>query len=164
LLHGKSYTSVCRTRDNPFQKFSVPTRIPQYISCASPGKNRQDGYAGHFTHSFVHPAFKKSTHGVLPFTEEECILLMSIKPREYLPLWQSDNFCQHVQKSVQQLLSRMRENEGAPTNQPVVAICIKQAAILRAPAFQAGCRGFEPRLPLPSIDRLCAGRSQAAWR
>jgi hypothetical protein len=84
LLHGKSYTSVCRTRDNPFQKFSVPTRIPQYISCASPGKNRQDGYSGHFTHSFVHPAFKKSTHGVLPFTEEECILLMSIKPRENL--------------------------------------------------------------------------------
>ncbi len=37
------------------------------------------------------------------------------------------------------------------------------AAILRPSAFQAGCRGFESRLPLHSIDRLCAGRSQAAW-
>jgi len=35
--------------------------------------------------------------------------------------------------------------------------------IRRHPAFQAGCRGFESRLPLPSIDRLCAGRSQADW-
>jgi hypothetical protein len=33
----------------------------------------------------------------------------------------------------------------------------------RVPAFQAGCRGFEPRLPLSCIDRLCASRSQAAW-
>ena len=41
---------------------------------------------------------KRVLHGVLPFTEEECILLMSIKPRENLPLWQSENFCQHVQK------------------------------------------------------------------
>ncbi len=39
-----------------------------------------------------------------------------------------------------------------------------RAAILWHPVFQAGCRGFEPRLPLHSIDRLCAGRSQAAWR
>ena len=57
-------------------------------------------------------------------------------------------FARRREKSVQQLLSRVRENEGAPTNQPVVAVCVKQAVILRPPAFQAGCRGFEPRLPL----------------
>ena len=106
LLHGKSYTSVCRTRDNPFQKFSVPTRIPQYISCVSPGKNRQDGYAGYFTHSIVHPVFKKSTNGVLSFSEEDCILLMSIKPREYLPLWQSDNLPTCTKKHVTTFVTR----------------------------------------------------------
>src|SRR5258708_16639494 len=31
----------------------------------------------------------------------------------------------------------------------------------RVPAFQAGCRGFEPRLPLFSINRLCASDSRA---
>src|SRR5713101_370026 len=34
----------------------------------------------------------------------------------------------------------------------------------RVPAFQAGCRGFESRLPLPFVHRLFAGRSEAAWR
>src|SRR6266704_5235416 len=33
----------------------------------------------------------------------------------------------------------------------------------RAPAFQAGCRGFESRLPLSCMNRLCAGRSEAVW-
>ena len=67
-------------------------------------------------------------------------------------------FAIRLEKSVQQILSRVRENEGALLNQPVVAICVKQAAILRAPAFQAGCRGFEPRLPLHRLHRLSAGR------
>ena len=57
-------------------------------------------------------------------------------------------FVSRREKSVQQLLSRVRENEGAPVKQPVAAVCVKQAAIVRPPAFQAGCRGFEPRLPL----------------
>src|SRR5260221_5268847 len=39
----------------------------------------------------------------------------------------------------------------------------KRAVIVRQPAFQAGCRGFESLLPLHRIDRLCAGRSEAAW-
>ena len=63
---------------------------------------------------------------------------------------------------MQQLLSRVLKNEQALLDQPVKAIRIKQAVILRAPAFQAGCRGFEPRLPLFRIDRLYAGRSEAA--
>ena len=33
---------------------------------------------------------------------------------------------------------------------------------MRRSAFQAGCRGFEPRLPLSRMNRLCAGRLQAA--
>ena len=57
----------------------------------------------------------------------------------------------------------MRENEEAPFKQPAAAVCAKQAVILQPPASQAGCRGFEPRLPLLRIDRLCAGRSEAAW-
>ena len=36
----------------------------------------------------------------------------------------------------------------------------KQAVILCVPAFQAGCRGFEPRLPLFSMNRL----SESAWQ
>jgi hypothetical protein len=54
--------------------------------------------AGYFAHPFVHSAFKKSSHGVLPFHEEECILLMSAEPRENLPSWQRENFCQDAQK------------------------------------------------------------------
>jgi hypothetical protein len=41
---------------------------------------------------------KKSPNGVLPFLEEQCILLMSAKPRNHLPSWQSDNFCQDARK------------------------------------------------------------------
>ena len=33
----------------------------------------------------------------------------------------------------------------------------------RVPAFQAGCRGFESRLPLSSVHRLFAGTSNARW-
>ena len=32
----------------------------------------------------------------------------------------------------------------------------------RVPAFQAGCRGFEPRLPLSSLSRRSRSASQAA--
>ena len=54
-----------------------------------------------------------------------------------------------------------RKIEEAPLNKPVKATRIKQAAFLREPAFQAGCRGFEPRLPLHRIDRLSRRASQA---
>src|SRR5205085_12424690 len=41
----------------------------------------------------------------------------------------------------------------------------KRAANSRHPAFQAGCRGFEPRLPLSSLNRLFTGALQAAsWQ
>src|SRR5713101_5941477 len=36
--------------------------------------------------------------------------------------------------------------------------------IRRHPAFQAGFRGFESRLPLSYLHRLFASRLQAAWR
>jgi hypothetical protein len=49
---------------------------------------------------------------------------------------------------MQQLLSCVRENEGAPVKQPVVAVCDKQAVILQPPAFQAGCHKFEFHLPV----------------
>jgi len=39
---------------------------------------------------------------------------------------------------MRQLLSCVRENEGAPVKQPVVAVCARQAVFLRPPAFQAG--------------------------
>jgi hypothetical protein len=42
--------------------------------------------------------YKRSAKGVLPFTEEKCIMLISAKPRENLPSWQSNNFCQDAQK------------------------------------------------------------------
>jgi hypothetical protein len=38
------------------------------------------------------------------------------------------------------------------------------AAILRVPAFQAGCREFEPRLPLFARDRCFHKAFQAALR
>src|SRR5205807_10354129 len=41
----------------------------------------------------------------------------------------------------------------------------KRAAILRLSAFQAGCRGFESRLPLQALNRLFTGSLQAAsWQ
>ena len=74
-------------------------------------------------------------------------------------------FARRREKSVQQLLSRVRENERAPLNQPVVAGCGRQAVIVRTPAFQAGCRGFEPRLPLQKMNRLFTGSPEAAsWQ
>ena len=42
-------------------------------------------------------------------------------------------------------------------------IYTERAAILRHPAFQAGCRGFEPRLPLHAVNRLCVSASGASW-
>ena len=47
--------------------------------------------------------------------------------------------------------------------EPIEPFYGKRASFLRIPAFQAGCRGFEPRLPLQRIHRLFAGRSEAAW-
>src|SRR6266566_6519603 len=41
----------------------------------------------------------------------------------------------------------------------------KRSAMLRPSAFQAGCRGFESRLPLSSLNRLFTGSPQAAsWQ
>jgi len=68
-------------------------------------------------------------------------MLMSAKPRGNLLTLQVKTFVSRREKSVQQLLSRVRQNGGALLNQPVVAVCVKQAAILRAPAFQAGGHG-----------------------
>ena len=53
---------------------------------------------------------------------------------------------------MQQLLPRERGNEETLFKQPVKATRTKQAAYLREPAFQAGCRGFEPRLPLSPLQ------------
>jgi len=39
------------------------------------------------------------------------------------------------------------ENGEAPLNQPVAAVCVKQAVIPRPPAFQTGGRGYQFRLP-----------------
>lgn len=41
----------------------------------------------------------------------------------------------------------MLENEEALLNQPLKAVCIKQAVILETFAFQAGCYEFEYCLP-----------------
>src|SRR5712691_1189238 len=46
---------------------------------------------------------------------------------------------------------------------PVEPFRKKRAVIVQPPAFQAGCRGFEPRLPLSSVHRLFAGTSNARW-
>jgi hypothetical protein len=86
--------------------------------------------------------------------KEQGILFMSEKPRNNLPSWQSNDFCQNAQKSMWQLLSCVCENGGAPLNQPVASVCVKQAVILQPSAFQAGCRGFLPRLPLRVVNRL----------
>jgi len=42
----------------------------------------------------------------------------------------------------------VREYEGVLLNQPVKAVCVKQAAFLQPPAFQADCHKFEFRLPV----------------
>jgi hypothetical protein len=57
-----------------------------------------EGCPGYFEHPFAKLADEKSFHGVLHCIEEECIMLMSAKPRENLPSWHSENFCLHVQK------------------------------------------------------------------
>ena len=49
-------------------------------------------------------------------------------------------------------------------NPPVERVHDEQAVFLYAPAFQAGCREFESRLPLFSLDRLSASASEARSR
>jgi hypothetical protein len=46
------------------------------------------------------------------------------------------------------LLSAQHEFEKYLFDRLLQPIYTERAAILRHPAFQAGCRGFEPRLPL----------------
>ncbi len=46
-------------------------------------------------------------------------------------------------------------------NRPAGPICTNRAVFLYVPAFQAGCRGFESRLPLHGTNRLFAGPSRA---
>ena len=50
----------------------------------------------------------------------------------------------------------------AAMNSRVEPLDKKRAAIVRVPAFQAGCREFEPRLPLYARDRCSYKASQAA--
>jgi len=47
--------------------------------------------------------------------------------------------------------------------EPIEPFYNKQASFLWVPAFQAGCRGFESRLPLPNVHRLFAGWFHARW-
>jgi hypothetical protein len=47
----------------------------------------------------------------------------------------------------------VRQNEGVLFNQPVKVDCVKQAAFLRPPAFQAGCH--EPLFHLLLNYCLC---------
>ena len=49
-------------------------------------------------------------------------------------------------------------------NPPGKRMYKKRAAILRKRAFQAGCRGFESRLPLFPLNRLSASASHASLR
>jgi len=54
-------------------------------------------------------------------------------------------------------LSAQRELQEHLIDRPGQPIYTKRVAILGHPAFQAGCRGFEPRLPLSSMNRLSIG-------
>ncbi len=51
-------------------------------------------------------------------------------------------------RGARKLMSAQREFEEYLIDRLPKPICTGRAAILRRPAFQAGCRGFEPRLPL----------------
>ena len=63
---------------------------------------------------------------------------MSAKSREHIFPCKAKTFARIYEISMRTLLSRVLENEEAPFNQPVKAIRIKQAVIMRTPAFQAG--------------------------
>src|SRR5258708_22259437 len=65
---------------------------------------------------------------------------------------------------VQHLFSAPHETRTLLFLRPQKPIHTRRSAILGHPAFQAGCRGFESRLPLSSLHRLFAGRSEAARR
>src|SRR5262249_9371168 len=51
-------------------------------------------------------------------------------------------------RGTRKLLSAQRQLRGYPIDRLPQAIYTERAAILRHPAFQAGCRGFESRPPL----------------
>jgi hypothetical protein len=70
-------------------------------------------------------------------------------------------FDKRPKKGLQQLLSIMRENEGKLLDRPVRPICTHLVGIQEQPAFQAGCRGFESRLPLFFYSRCSQSASQA---
>lgn len=70
----------------------------------------------------------------------------------------------HMPNGLRTLLSGALTSPSTHANCPVKGLYRKRAAIKRPPASQAGCRGFEPRLPLLRTDRLSAGPSQAVWR
>lgn len=55
-------------------------------------------YADYSAHPLINPVCKKNSNTVLPFLQEQCIMLMSAKPHNNLPSWQSDNFCRDARK------------------------------------------------------------------
>jgi hypothetical protein len=59
---------------------------------------------------------------------------------------------------MRQLFSYAIENEGAQFKQPVVAVCVKQAAFLQPPAFQAGCHQIE------CSNRNNSNRREMKWK
>jgi len=62
-------------------------------------------------------------------------------------------------------MSAVREKRLSVPGALVETMDSKRAAISRQAAFQAGCRGFEPRLPLSHMNRLFIGSPQAAsWQ
>jgi hypothetical protein len=54
--------------------------------------------AGYMGYPLANSVVEKSSRGILPFYGEGYILLMSATLRKNLPPWQSNNFCQNVQK------------------------------------------------------------------
>ena len=87
---------------------------------------------------------------------------MSAKPREHMPSHPVKTFDRRHEKSVQQLLPRVRESEGALLKQPAAAVCVKRAARVRPPAFQTGCYEFEFRFPSCLIRRRSVPKKNVA--
>ena len=72
-------------------------------------------------------------------------------------------------RGVAQLVARMVWDHEVRGSSPRTPTAISsQAGVTqsgRVPAFQAGCRGFESRLPLFSLNRLFTGSPEAAsWQ
>ena len=70
--------------------------------------------------------------------------------------WQK--YVKSYARGTRKLLSAQRQFEEFLFDRLLQPIYTERAVSLRHPAFQAGCRGFEPRLPLHRVHRLSAGR------